>query len=554
MGGADRHPSRREIVSGATAALGLTMVLPAGADRAAAATESVTVEIESGKLRGTRENGAINFKGVPYAADTSGANRFMAPRPVANWSGTRDALGYGDRCPQVREYRTGAFGWLAPSEPFSENCCVLNIFTPRLDSGARRPVMFYIHGGGYITGAGSGPALEGSNLAKFGDVIVVTINHRLNVFGHTNLGHLDAELFGDAVNAGLLDIVAALQWVKKNISAFGGDPGNVTLFGQSGGGSKIVLLMAMPAAKGLFHRAVDMSGATGFSPSKVSATEPFTNEILKTLGIDRTNLRKLQELPIDALLKARAAAITALKSDGSRPVVDGRHLPAAPTSVEGLAIHANVPLMIGTVDTESTYYLAADMRNFTVTAEQVKARIKDQFKIDDTKALTIMDTYAKAEPKRTGADILIALATDVQFRNAIIRGAEAKANDQKAPVYLYNFTWYAPADGGVYRAPHTIDIPFVFGNTDKSVALTGSGAEPAEVARNVMSAFVAFARNGNPNNPHLPEWKPYDTTTRATMTFNVKCAVVSDFRGAERRASADLRLEANRRPLLKYSE
>lgn len=552
MGGSDRDPSRRKVLSGA-AALALTMPSLANIDRARGA-ETVVVEIENGKLRGAQENGAVTFKGIPYAADTAGANRFMAPRPVANWTGVRDALGYGDRCPQTREYRTGAFGWLAPSEPFSENCCVLNVFTPDLNAGARRPVMLYIHGGGYITGAGSGPALEGSNLAKFGDVVVVTINHRLNVFGHTNLGHLDAELFGDAANTGLLDIIAALTWVRKNIAAFGGDPGNVTLFGQSGGGSKITLLMAMPGAKGLFHRAICMSGASGFSPSKASATEPFTDAILKTVGVDKSNLRKLQDVPVDALLKARAAAMTALKFDGSRPVIEGRHIPAGPVTPEGLPVHAAVPLMIGTVDTESTYYLAADMRNFKVTPEQVKARIKDQFEIDDARAEVIMEAYGKAEPKRSAADVLAALATDVQFRSGIIRGAEAKANDQKAPVYLYNFTWYAPADGGVYRAPHTVDIPFVFGNTDRAAALTGSGPELAEVSRNVMSAFVAFARTGNPNNPRLPDWKPFDTKMRATMTFNAKCEVVSDFRGAERIASADLRLDANRRPLLKYSE
>lgn len=538
-----------------TAAMALASTVPVlGTIDSAGGADSVIVETENGKLRGTRENGAVNFKGVPYAADTGGANRFMAPRPVASWTGVRDAMRYGDRCPQVRVYRTGAFGWNTPTEPFSENCCVLNIYTPDTESSARRPVMFYIHGGGYITGAGASPGLEGSNLARFGDVVVVTINHRLNVFGYTNFEHLDRDQFGDAANAGQLDIIAALRWVKTNISAFGGDPGNVTLFGQSGGGSKIMVLMAMPGAKGLFHRAIDMSGATGLNPWKASATEPFTNEILKAAGADKNNLRKLQELPVDALLKARAAALAALKSDGSRPVVEGRHLPAGPLTAEGLAVHADVPLMIGTVDTESTYYLATDMRNFSVTAEQVKARIKDQFNIDDTRADEIMEAYRKADPKRGAVDILIALATDLQFRNSIIRGAEAKANAKKAPAYLYNFTWYAPADGGVYRAPHAIDIPFAFGNTDKSTSLTGTGPEPAEVARNVMSAFVAFARTGNPNNPRLPEWKPYDTTTRATMTFNVKCELVNDFRGADRLASADLRLDPFRRPLLKYAE
>jgi para-nitrobenzyl esterase len=545
---------RRSLLSGsvvAAAALATPSILVP--ERVAAATEA-TIEIENGKLRGSQENGAVNFKGVPYAADTGGANRFMAPQPVANWSGVRDALGYGDRCPQIREYRTGAFGWNTPTEPFGENCCVLNVYTPNLDANAKRPVMFYIHGGGYITGTGGSPGLDGTNLAKAGDVVVVTINHRLNVFGYTNLSHVDAELFGDAANAGQLDIVAALKWVKTNIAAFGGDPSNVTVFGQSGGGSKICVLLGMPGAKGLFHKAINMSGPTGFTPGKAESTEAFTNEVLKNLGVGKTNIRKLQEVPAEALQKARTAAIAALKMDGSRPVIDGRHLPAGPVSAEGLPVHAQVPLVAGTVDTESTYYLSLDMRNFQVTAAQVKSRIMEQFKVDDAKADAIIAAYRQADPTRGPVEILYALATDVQFRGAMIRGVEAKAADKKAPVWLYNFTWYSPVEGGVYRAPHAIDIPFAFGNTDKSVSMTGPGPDPAEVSRNVMSAFTTFARTGNPNNPHLPEWKPFDAETRPTMTFNVRCEVVNDFRRADRLASADLRLDPFRRPLLRYSE
>jgi para-nitrobenzyl esterase len=512
-----------------------------------------TVEIDSGKLRGLQRDGAFSFKGVPYAADTGGANRFMAPRPVTPWSGVRDALAFGDRCPQVREAHAGPFAWLNRTEPLSENCCVLNVYTPGLDAGARRPVMVYIHGGGYITGAGSGAVLDGSNLAVFGDVVVVTINHRLNVFGHLNLNHLDAADFGDAANVGLLDIIASLRWVRTNIIAFGGDPNNVTLFGQSGGGSKITLLMAMPVAKGLFQRAIDMSGATGLNPSRSADTTRFTDEILKTLGVGKSDLRKLQDLPVEGLLKARASAMATLGSDGSRPVIDGRHLPAAPMTAEGLAVHAAVPLMIGTTETESTFYLASDMRNFGVSAEQVRARIKQQFGVDDVGAAAIMEAYRAADPARTPADILIALATDVQFRGAIIRGAEAKAKAGAAPVYLYNFAWHAPVEGGVYRAPHTIDIPFAFGNTEASAALTGTGAAQSDLSHNLMTAFVAFAQTGNPANPRLPEWRPYDTAARTTMTLNVQCEAVGDFRGADRRASVDLRLDPFRRPLLRYS-
>jgi para-nitrobenzyl esterase len=241
--------------------LGLPAMLTNGR---AIAAESMTVETADGKLRGVREGGVVSFKGVPYAAPTGGRNRLDAPQPAAPWTGVRDALHFGDRCPQERETFGDApiLSWYAQTEPFSESCCVLNVFTPGLDA-AKRPVMVYIHGGGYFTGGGGGAVLDGSNLAGFGNVVVVTVNHRLSVFGYTNLGHLDPDHFGDAANAGQLDLIAALSRVKRNIAAFGGDPDSVTLFGQSGGGSKIMVLMAMPGAKGLFHRAINMSGTSG---------------------------------------------------------------------------------------------------------------------------------------------------------------------------------------------------------------------------------------------------------------------------------------------------
>ena len=507
--------------------------------------EPLTVEIENGKLRGMRENGAVSFKGVPYAADTSGSNRFMAPRPVASWAGVRDALHLGDRCAQERETfaDTPAFSWYGQTEPQSENCCVLNVFTPGLEPNARRPVMFYIHGGGYITGGGGGAILEGTHLCKFGDVVVVTVNHRLSVFGYTNLSHLDADSFGDAANAGQLDLIAALTWVKKNISAFGGDPDNVTLFGQSGGGSKITVLMGMPGAKGLFHRAINMSGVSGLNVAEAASTQPYVDEMLNALGIGKDKLRRLQELPVDALLKARASAVATTRSEGARPVLDGRRVPTMALTPQGLALHASVPLMIGTADTEATFYLRTDVRNFHLTANQVKARIRAQFGMDDAQAAALMAAYREDEPNRTPEEVLMALASDTMFRVPLIRAAETKANARQAPVYLYNFVWKAPVEGGIWRSPHTIDIPFAFGNTGKSHSLTGTGPEQLEVSRHLMAAFVAFARTGNPNNPRMPQWKPYDTTTRATMTIDVECRAVDDFHGADRVAGSQLRLD-----------
>lgn len=500
------------------------------------------IEIESGKLRGRRAGGALSFRGIPYAADTGGRNRFEAPQPVANWAGVRDALAEGDRCHQTEEgiSRLPVFAWYGQDSAFSENCCVLNVFTPGTETAARRPVMFYIHGGGYASGGGGGPALNGSLLAAAGDAVVVTVNHRLNVFGYTHLGHLDAAGFGDAANAGQLDLVAALQWVRRNISAFGGDPGNVTLMGQSGGGNKVMVLLTMPAASGLFRRAINMSGVSGLEVAAPERTEPYVDALLKALGIGHGQLRKLREVPVEALLKARHAAMRAARIDGAQPVVDGRHVRASPLTPAGLALHASVPLIIGTTDTEATLFLGSDRRNFEVDDAQLKARVQAQFGMDEAGAEALLEAYRQDGPRRSAADILAYLSSDLLARGPLLRAAEAKANAVQAPVYVYNFAWKVPAQGGVWRSPHMADIPFAFGTVDSAGAMTGAGPRPAEVAGNLMAAFVAFARSGDPNNPRMPEWKPYDTASRATMVVDEQCRVVNDFHGADRIASAAL--------------
>lgn len=523
--------------------------------RGASAAEPVRVEIDSGRLLGTRGSASLAFKGIPYAAPTGGSHRFMAPRPVEGWSGIRDAVHLGDRCMQERETYGDppVLSWYAQTEPLSENCCVLNVFTPALD-GARRPVMVYIHGGGYVTGGGGGEVLDGSALANFGDVVVVTLNHRLNVFGYLNLNHLDAEQFGDAANAGQLDLIAALKWIRRNIGQFGGDAGNVTLFGQSGGGSKIMVLMGMPAAKGLFHRAINMSGTSGTTVAAGQATEAYVDEFLRVLEVDKTTLRKLQQLPADRLIAARQAAVKA-RREGSRPVVDGRHILGGPMTPQGLPQHAAVPLLVGTAKTEATFYFAGDARQMRLSIDQVRARLKAQFSIDDAKADALIAAFRQDEPKRTPSEVLVALITNTLFRVPMLQAAEAKASAGQAPVYLYNFGWKAPVDGGIWGSPHASDIPFAFGTTSKATSLVGTGPEPAQVSRHVMSAFVAFARTGNPNNPRMPEWKPFDAATRTTMTIDRDCRAVNDYLSGDRMAAADVRLDPfNRSALMTYRD
>ena len=415
--------------------------------------------------------------------------------------------------------------------------------------------MLYIHGGGFRSGGGDAPALDGSELAKFGDVVVVTVNHRLNLLGYLPLSHLDED-FADSANAGQLDLIAALRWVQTNIFAFGGDPDRVLLFGQSGGGSKIATLMIMPGAKGLLHRAVNMSGTTAYSLGTAAAREPLTDEFMRTVGLGKRDVHKLQVLPPAQLLAAYQAAVKKLDTDDFRPVIDGRHIPFGPLTPQGLAVHASIPMIMGTTETEATLWLSRDARNFTITEGQLKARISAQFKLGDAETAALIAGYRKEYPARTPWNVLVALGTDVLFRGRMLVGAEAKSNTRTAPVYLYNFAWKVPVDAGIWQSPHTVDIPFAFGNVEKARMMTGPGPRPVSVAHNLMSAFAGFARTGDPSNARMPEWKSYERALRYTMVVDDPCRLISDFHGADRVASAPLlhqqAFQIQRGPLFRY--
>jgi para-nitrobenzyl esterase len=498
----------------------------------------VVVETDSGRLRGAGAGDVFCFKGIPYAADTSGANRFMAPRPASAWSGVRDAFDFGDRSPQAPEGWPAlpVLSWLGGDRSRkSEDCCVLNVYTPGLDAGAKRPVMVYLHGGSYTTGSGGEQILDGRNLAKSGDVVVVTVNHRLNVFGYTHLGHLD-ERFADAANAGQLDLVAALRWVNRNIAGFGGDPANVTIFGQSGGGGKVMALMAIPAARGLFHKAINMSGPWhDVTPAK---GRRYADALLEALGVAPGDAARLQEAPAQALLDARPDAVRASGIDGARPIIDGRHIPAGVMSPEGLALHASVPLLMGSTASEATVYFGRDLRNFDVTHAQVKARIRSQYGVADADAEALVAAYRQDAPSATPAQVLAWFASDMRFRAPMLRAVLPKADAGTAPVFLYEFAWTMPVDGGRWGTPHMADIPFAFANMERAKAMTGTGPQAFEVARNLAAAFVAFARTGNPGNPHMPGWQPYRSSARASMRIAVDCKLVDDPHAAARLAAA----------------
>lgn len=523
---------RRDFLVGS--AVSVAAGLCAGPARAAPMGDPVA-ETADGRLRGRQANGAISFKGVPYAADTGGANRFMAPRPVRKWAGVRDAFAYGDTCPQ----ETGPGGGGDNEPRAGENCCVLNVYTTGLGFTHRRPVMVYIHGGGFSRGSGSGAALEGSNLARFGDVVVVTINHRLNVFGYTTLGHLHPD-FADSSNAGQLDIIAALRWVRRNIAAFGGDPANVTLFGESGGGAKIAALSVMPAANSLYRRNINMSGPGAFFMLPSASAEEVTNETLKGLGLGKGDLRRLQDVPHAQLLAAQVEAIARLKADQSRPTVDGRHIHHAPMSAEGIRMQAAVPGILSSTATEAMPWVLRDRANLQISDAQLQQRIQAQFGMDAEKAAGVMAGYRADTPGRTAWDILVALTSDAMIRTPMRRAAEARANAGRAPVYLCDFTWKSPVEGGIWQGPHAIDVPMAFGNPDKNRLTNVPDPSAMAASRNLMAIYIAFARSGVPDARGLPHWPAFDTAARHSMLIDATCQAVTDYRASDRKTADTL--------------
>ncbi len=493
---------------------------------------STEIETASGRLRGLRENGVSRFRGIPYAASTAGKNRFLPPQPIPAWTGTRDALAFGPRAPQDQDPSSGLVWreWIRDRSPLGEDCLVLNVYTPA-DAGSvsrssQRPVMFYIHGGGFNAGSGSAPGLDGSILACQGDVVVVTINHRLNLFGHCWLPEA-GDTLADAGNNGMLDIVAALRWVRDHIGAFGGDAGNVTLFGQSGGASKVAVLMSLPAARGLFHKAVIQSASSLIRMATPDEAARCSQALLAELGMTRPDVARLQTIPIEALLAARKRAVAAA-GDNFRPLVDGRNLAVHPFDPEAADTGRDVPLLIGTCEDEQTFTLGTNPANFSLTLPQAQQRLGRFMGIPADAAAGLMQDYATRRPQATASDLMIAAMSDHMYRRNDILAAERKAAKGGAPVWMYLFTWKSPAVGGLLKTPHTMCIPFVFGTIDTAREMLGSGPQQQALCERVMGAWLAFARSGHPQHAGLPDWKPFDAVGRHTMMFDNTCALVSD--------------------------
>ena len=493
----------------------------------AADLESAITDTSAGKVRGVVIDGVNVFKGIPYGAPTNGVNRFRPPVKPAGWTGTREAIAYGPTAPQTGD----TSGTTAAGSPLlqSEDCLVLNVFTPGLKDGRKRPVMVWLHGGGFSTGSGSGRILDGTSLAHTHDVVVVTLNHRLNVFGYTYLGDAMGSDFAASSSVGLLDIVAALQWVRDNISGFGGDPDLVTIFGQSGGGRKVATLMSMPSAKGLFHRAIVESGAVLRLTTHEDAVKQ-TDLLLAELGLKSGQIRELQNVPMDRLLAADAAVqkkIT-LREPGataSTPMVDGKVIPGHPWDPKGPALSANVPLLIGYAHTEETLYDRPTPEKLALDEAGLRERASKRLAEDPTR---VIGAFREANPHASPWDLWILIATDHPRGTYSRELAKRKADQHGAPAFAYRYDWETPEGGGHMRSPHTIEIQFVFNNIKIAGPLISKMPEAYALADKTSSAWVAFARTGDPNTSKLPQWPAYSGASRDTMIFNDECRIVRD--------------------------
>jgi len=522
------HLSRRDVLKQSA-----WLLAAAGAGvRSSFADEgsAVVADTAYGRIRGTEIRGIRVFKGVPYGASTAGRNRFMPPVAPEKWAGVRDALAYGASAPQTEPGARRASSAIAVAAaglpPEGEDCLVLNVWTPAVKDNRKRPVMVWCHGGGFATGSGSSPVTDGANLARRGDVVVVSLNHRLNVLGFSNLASVASADFAASGDVGMLDIVRALEWVRDNVAEFGGDPNTVMVFGQSGGGRKVATLLAMPSAKGLFHRAVIESGAT-LQLVEPEAGARVARELLATLGIATGEGQALQAVPLDRLMEAYFAVVRKMNVDqmtqGFSPAMDGRIVPQHPFHPVASAVSAGVPLMLGSTRTELTSSGAAD--DFSMSDAVMRARVRTLL---GTHADRAVDVYGRANPGASPSDLYFLIASDHRYSGPVMKIAERRAALGAGPVYLYYFRWETPVDGGRLKSPHTIEIPFAFDNVDAAARLTGGGAEAKALADRVSDAWIAFARTGNPNTPKLPQWPAFTAADRPTMVIDTRSRVERD--------------------------
>lgn len=543
LNGTITKPGRRGFLKGASLAIAATAVGSVLGVEAAAQTQTApsrpaagtsgsassqifyVAETTSGKVQGIATAGIKEFKGIPYGAPTGGKNRFMPPQKPAPWTGVRECFSHGQCCPQTPSNLRSEYGmmiqWDQQSGGMGEDCLVLNVWTPGVKDGAKRAVLVSFHGGGYTTGSGNAPGFDGAQLALFGDVVVVTVNHRLASYGYTHLADLGAPPeFAYAGVTGIMDLVAALQWVHDNIENFGGDPGKVMIFGQSGGGAKTSTVLATPSAKGLFHRAAVQSGSSLRLATRETATKA-AEALLAKLGISKANIPDLQKVSWQQLLEAQTGIA------GFSPVMDGNILPHHPFDPVAPPESADVPVIISSTLEDA----ALGLTNFNLDEAGLKAILNQRYpgKGDDILAL-----YRQRYPQKSPFLIQAQAFTDAGFRRSAITQAERKAAVGKAPAYMYLWNWVSPGHGGKFGAVHGTDVSASFHNIRDNIVGVGS-AEAKVMCDRLASAWVAFAKTGDPNNPQIPRWPAYDASARATMVFDTDTRVENDPRGEIRK-------------------
>ncbi|MEQ8858013.1 MAG: carboxylesterase family protein [Pseudomonadales bacterium] len=517
------------------------LALPALTTAAGAPLPSQVVQTGAGTVQGLIHDGVAAFKGIPYGSAPVRERRFLPPQPAAPWRDVLVAADFGAPAMQMYDRpHTGAalsmqlatvFTTRSDMKIDNEDSLYLNVWTPATDT-AKRPVLVWLHGGGYAYGSGAWPVYDGTSLAGRGDVVVVTVNHRLNVFGYLYLAELLGDGYADSGNAGMLDLVLALEWVRDNIAAFGGDPGNVTIMGESGGGSKVSMLMAMPAAAGLFHKAIVQSGP-GLTGVPAEAARASARAIVAELGVDAGDRKAVRERLIDVSADDLIAAVTAAqeKAGGGfgdlrlAPVVDGRGLPRHPFVPDAPAQSRDVPLLIGWNKDEMTIFNTSAPWFGTLTDGDLPGRVEA---IAGAKAEALVAVYREMYPDYTPTYLYNAMLGDSRMFLGSVTLAERKAAQGGAPVYLYYLTWETPVGDGILKSPHTLDIPFMFANVDRAEALTGDGPEARQLESQMAGAWIAFARTGNPGHPGLPDWPAYDSDVRSAMVFDVPPRVVQD--------------------------